>query len=183
MSGGARGGYDEPRAATPARALTEQAAGPEQDTDRLNRAADELLRRGRAGLGMTETTPRYRQLELAQLLLAIARGLEAGAELPTDVLRHAANLARHILSYPGAVPAAAATDTAEPAAAAVAQPPPNPAAAGVQPAPRPAIFPVYAYRSGSNHDEVFAYRSGPPAAGGRAHRLQRPQQFHRVRRP
>lgn len=100
------GPQDDAADAVAARKLTDAGMGADTDTDRIHRAAAELLRSGQAGLGMTETTARYRQLELAQLLHAIAHGVERGNRLPTEVLRHAANLARHILNYPAAVPSA-----------------------------------------------------------------------------
>jgi len=83
--------------------LLDDGTGPDRDTDRIRRAAEELLRRGRAGIGMTSTTARYRQFELAQLLLTVVGAVEVGEALPRDVLRHAANLARHINSYPAAL--------------------------------------------------------------------------------
>lgn len=90
--------------AAASRQRTDAAAGPDSDSDRIRRAAEELLQRGRDGTGMTDTTARYRQLELAQLLHAIAHAVEAGEPLPRELLRHAANLARHILSYPPGPP-------------------------------------------------------------------------------
>jgi len=72
----------------------------DDDTGRLRAAAAELMRRGRAGEGPTQTTMRYRQLELAELLVVTADAVEAGHPLPQEVVRHAANLARHILAYP-----------------------------------------------------------------------------------
>lgn len=88
--------------AAAARVRTDAAAGADSDGDRIHRAADELLQRGRDGTGMTDTTARYRQLELAQLLHTIARAVQAGAPLPHELVRHAANLSRHILNYPPA---------------------------------------------------------------------------------
>lgn len=75
----------------------------DDDSDRLRRAASELMRRGRAGVGPAETTVHYRQLEVAELLLVIARALEDGVALPGELVRHAANLARHVLDYPAAL--------------------------------------------------------------------------------
>lgn len=72
----------------------------DDDSDRLRRAASELMRRGSTGVGPTETTVHYRQLELAELLRVIARAVDHGVALPRDLVRHAANLARHILDYP-----------------------------------------------------------------------------------
>ncbi len=72
------------------------------DSAMLRRAAHELLRRSQAGLGMTVTTAHYRQFELAELLHTIARSLEVGDVLPSELVRHAANLARHINDYPSA---------------------------------------------------------------------------------
>lgn len=107
---------EAPRPATPdsavadvadavaSRQRTDAAAGPDSDSDRIHRAAEELLQRGRAGAGMTETSARYRQLELAQLLHAVAHAVEAGESLPPELLRHAANLSRHILNYPPVPP-------------------------------------------------------------------------------
>ena len=82
-------------------------AGAGRESDQLRRAADELAQRGRDGVGMTATTARFRQFELAQLLNSIAQAVEAGEVLPRELLRHAANLAQHILSYPPAAPAEA----------------------------------------------------------------------------
>ncbi len=70
--------------------------------DRLLSAAEELMRRGRDGVGMTATTTLYRQLALAQLLQAIAHAVEAGQELPDELVRHASTLSQHILAYPAA---------------------------------------------------------------------------------
>lgn len=80
-------------------------AGAGRESDQLRRAADELAQRGRDGVGMTAATARFRQFELAQLLNSIAQAMEAGEVLPHELLRHAANLAQHILSYPPAAPA------------------------------------------------------------------------------
>lgn len=60
------------------------------------------MRRGRAGEGPTQTTMRYRQLELAELLVVTADAVEGGHPLPREVVRHATNLASHILAYPAA---------------------------------------------------------------------------------
>lgn len=43
-------------------------AGDDGDSNSLRRAAEELLRRGRAGIGMTQATARYRQFELPRRL-------------------------------------------------------------------------------------------------------------------
>lgn len=88
--------------AAAARARTDAAAGADCDSDRIHRAAEELLQRGRDGTGMTGTTARYRQLELAQLLHTIARAVQADDPLPQELVRHAANLSHHILNYPPA---------------------------------------------------------------------------------
>lgn len=69
-------------------------------SDPLKRASSELMRRCRAGLGPTPATTQYRQVELAELLRATAGALDRGQPLPDDLVRHATNLARHILSYP-----------------------------------------------------------------------------------
>lgn len=79
---------------------TEADAGAGAESVQLRRAADELAQRGRDGVGMTATTALFRQFELAQLLHSIAHAVEVGEVLPRELLRHAANLARHILSYP-----------------------------------------------------------------------------------
>ena len=89
---------------------TEADAGTGRESDQLRRAADELAQRGREGVGMTATTARFRQFELAQLLNSIAQAVEAGEVLPHELLRHAANLAQHILSYPPAPAEPAATE-------------------------------------------------------------------------
>lgn len=97
------------------------------DGDSLRRAADELLIRGRAGLGMTGTTARYRQFELAQLLGAVERAVEIDQTLPPELLRHAANLAQHINNNPAA-PTGRDTRPADEAAVATprAEDPPSP---------------------------------------------------------
>jgi hypothetical protein len=91
-----------------ARRRTDASAGPDRDPDRLRRSAEELLARGRAGLRMNDATARYRQLELAQLLHSIARALEIDEHVPHEVVRHAANLGRHILGEPSAAGGASA---------------------------------------------------------------------------
>ncbi len=91
--------------ATAGRRPTEADAGTGRESDQLRRAADELAQRGRDGVGMTAATARFRQFELAQLLNSIAQAVEAGEVLPHELLRHAANLAQHILNYPPAAPA------------------------------------------------------------------------------
>lgn len=91
-------------AAAAARARMDAAAGADSDSDRIHRAAEELLQRGGNGTGMTDTTARYRQFELAQLLDAIDRAVQADDPLPHELVRHAANLARHIFNYPPAPP-------------------------------------------------------------------------------
>jgi len=83
------------------------------DGDSLRRAAEELLRRGRAGIGMTQATARYRQFELAQLLGTVVRAIEGGEALPVELLRHAATLAGHILAYPAAAAEPSAVNTGQ----------------------------------------------------------------------
>lgn len=64
-------GNADPAAA--GRRPTEADAGTGRESDQLRRAADELAQRGREGVGMTATTARFRQFELAQLLTASPR--------------------------------------------------------------------------------------------------------------
>jgi len=92
----------------PAGCRTNAAGGADADNDRIRRAADELLKRGRDATGMTEATARHRQLELALLLHTVARAFEAGDRLPHELLRHVANLSRPILNYPARHSASAA---------------------------------------------------------------------------
>lgn len=62
------GPRDDAADAAAARKLTDAGMGADADIERIHRAAAELLRRGQAGVGMTEMAARYRQFELAQLL-------------------------------------------------------------------------------------------------------------------
>jgi hypothetical protein len=71
-------------------------------SDNIRRASEELLRRGQNGSVMSEADARFRQLELALLLESVARAIEDADPLPHDVMRHAANLAQHVNSYPQA---------------------------------------------------------------------------------
>jgi len=44
----------------------------------------------------------YAQLGVAQLLLASAQAVDRGHPLPYEVVRHATDIARHLLDYPAA---------------------------------------------------------------------------------
>lgn len=102
------GGHSEPVAArvdalsaATARRLTDAAVGQDDDSSRIHRAADALLQQRPDGAGMPEQTARFVELETAQLLHALAQAVDGGVELPSELMRHTANLARHLLSRRG----------------------------------------------------------------------------------
>jgi len=78
------------------------AGPPGQDSSELRRAGELLLQRVRAGAVPTDRNADYAQLGVAQLLLAIAQAVDRGDALPYEVVRHATDIARHLLDYPAA---------------------------------------------------------------------------------
>ncbi len=78
------------------------ASPPGKDSSELRRAGEMLLQRVRAGAVPTDRNAEYAQLGVAKLLLAIAFALDSGQALPYEVVRHAADIARHLLDYPAA---------------------------------------------------------------------------------
>jgi len=73
-----------------------------QDSSELRRAGEMLLQRVRAGAVPTDMNADYAQLGVAQLLLASAQAVDRGHPLPYEVVRHATDIARHLLDYPAA---------------------------------------------------------------------------------
>lgn len=73
------------------------------ESEKICDAAQELLRRCRDGTGPTVAASAYRQLELAKLLSAIGAAVDRDSiSRDSDLVRHAVNLAQHVLNYPAA---------------------------------------------------------------------------------